>query len=101
MKNACTACLVLLFTLRATARCRAKAGAERQKSVALEEWAPILKTPGVTFVSLQYGDVEGEVAAFNATLGQPRTRDALAAFMSQGGQTREGELRLGELAGEL
>lgn len=42
-----------------------------------------------------------EAGAFNGMLGHPRTRDALAAFMQHGGQTREGELRLGDLAGEL
>jgi enoyl-CoA hydratase/carnithine racemase len=46
-------------------------------------------------------DLLAEAGAYNATLGHPRTRDALAAFLAQGGQTREGELRLGELAGEL
>ncbi len=46
-------------------------------------------------------DLLAEAGAFNATLGHPRTRDALAAFLAQGGQTRDGELRLGELAGEL
>jgi len=42
-----------------------------------------------------------EAGAFNGTLGHERTRAALAAFMERGGQTREGELRLGELAGEI
>ena len=42
-----------------------------------------------------------EAGAFNGTLGHERTRDALASFMTQGGQTREGELRLGDLAGRL
>jgi len=50
-------------------------------------------------------DVEADLLlegdAFNGTLGHPDTRVALAAFMEHGGQTREGELRLGELAGEL
>jgi enoyl-CoA hydratase/carnithine racemase len=46
-------------------------------------------------------DLLAEAGAFNATLGHPSTVDALAAFMAQGGQTREGELRLGDLAGEL
>ena len=31
--------------------------ARRSKSVALDQWEPILNTPGVRFVSLQYGDV--------------------------------------------
>ena len=42
-----------------------------------------------------------EAGAFNGTLGHERTRNALAAFMAQGGQTRDGELRLGDLAGRL
>lgn len=42
-----------------------------------------------------------EAGAFNSTLGHPHTRAALAAFMELGGQTREGELRLGDLAAEL
>ena len=46
-------------------------------------------------------DLLAEGDAFNRTLGHPTTRAALAAFMERGGQTRAGELRLGELAGEL
>ena len=42
-----------------------------------------------------------EGGAFNATLGHPATVAALQAFLDRGGQTREGELRLGELASEL
>jgi enoyl-CoA hydratase/carnithine racemase len=42
-----------------------------------------------------------EGAAFNTLLGDSQTADALAAFMRIGGQTAEGERRLGELAGEL
>ncbi|MBS0275774.1 MAG: tetratricopeptide repeat protein [Proteobacteria bacterium] len=29
---------------------------------ALDEWGPILKTPGVTFINVQYGDCAGELA---------------------------------------
>lgn len=51
------------------------------------------------------GDVEGhlraEGAAFQSTLGHSSTRDAMAAFMSFGGQSRDGELRLGALAGDI
>jgi tetratricopeptide (TPR) repeat protein len=36
--------------------------ARGKKSVALDQWAPILNAPGVRFVSLQYGDVAAEVA---------------------------------------
>jgi enoyl-CoA hydratase/carnithine racemase len=42
-----------------------------------------------------------EGAAFTSLLGDPQTVSALAAFMHGGGQTPEGERRLGELAGEL
>ena len=46
-------------------------------------------------------DLLAEGAAFNGTLGHPAAQAAMTRFMSSGGQTREGELRLGELAGEL
>ncbi len=46
-------------------------------------------------------DLLQEAGAFNGTLGHPDTRARLAAFMERGGQTVEGEQRLGELAGEL
>lgn len=46
-------------------------------------------------------DLLAEGAAFNATLGHPVTIDKLQRFLDVGGQTRDGELRLGELAGEL
>ena len=46
-------------------------------------------------------DLLAEGDAFNATLGHPDTRLALQSFLDRGGQTRDGELRLGELAGEL
>lgn len=40
-----------------------------------EEWEPVLKTPGVTFVNLQYGDCEEEIAyakeAFGVEIWQP------------------------------
>lgn len=42
-----------------------------------------------------------EAGAFNETLGEPSARRAMRRFLAQGGQTREGELRLGELAGEI
>jgi ADP-heptose:LPS heptosyltransferase len=35
----------------------------------LREWAPILRTPGVRFVDLQYGDTAQERAAVEAELG--------------------------------
>ena len=38
-------------------------GAKRKKYYsALDSWGPILKTPGVTFVNIQYGDCAGELA---------------------------------------
>ena len=45
-------------------------------------------------------DLLAEAGAFNATLGHPDTVAALASFMANGGQTRDGELRLGDLAAE-
>jgi enoyl-CoA hydratase/carnithine racemase len=42
---------------------------------------------------------EGEL--FQRTLGHPDTQAALARFLELGGQTPEGEARLGDLAGEL
>jgi enoyl-CoA hydratase/carnithine racemase len=46
-------------------------------------------------------DLIAEGAAFQATLGGAGTREAMERFMASGGQSREGELRLGDLAGEL
>ena len=46
-------------------------------------------------------DLLAEGAAFNGTLGGEGTRAAMEAFLASGGQTREGELRLGDLAGEI
>ncbi|MGB8860261.1 MAG: enoyl-CoA hydratase/isomerase family protein [Ilumatobacteraceae bacterium] len=46
-------------------------------------------------------DLLGEAAAFAVTLGEPSARAAMDAFMAAGGQTPEGEHRLGDLAGEL
>lgn len=43
----------------------------------------------------------GEGTTFNAQLSDPRARAAMENFLARGGQTREGELRLGELAGEI
>lgn len=42
-----------------------------------------------------------ESALFQCTLGGPGTKAAMQGFLAQGGQTPEGEGRLGELAGEL
>jgi enoyl-CoA hydratase/carnithine racemase len=46
-------------------------------------------------------DLLAEGHAFNGTLGHPDTVRLLQSFLDRGGQTREGEQRLGELAGEL
>lgn len=53
---------------------RAKMGAS--KSVALEEWAPILAVEGVTFVDLQYGDTAAERAAIRERHGITVHHDA-------------------------
>ena len=42
-----------------------------------------------------------ESAGFNRLLADPRARSAMTNFLARGGQTLEGELRLGELATEL
>jgi enoyl-CoA hydratase/carnithine racemase len=42
-----------------------------------------------------------ESGGFNRLLGDPRARTAMENFLARGGQTKEGELRLGELAVEL
>ncbi|BBK30185.1 tetratricopeptide repeat protein [Stella humosa] len=41
----------------------------QRKTLELPAWAPILATPGVRFVSLQYGDVSDEVEAVRAATG--------------------------------
>lgn len=46
-------------------------------------------------------DLLAEGDAFSGTLGEPSTRAALERFLDTGGQTPDGERRLGELAGEL
>jgi enoyl-CoA hydratase/carnithine racemase len=45
--------------------------------------------------------LRAEGDAFRSALGHTDTREAMGAFMSFGGQTREGEMRLGALAGEI
>jgi len=47
------------------------------------------------------GDLLAEGASFNALLSVPASRAAMASFLERGGQTPEGERRLGELAGEI
>ena len=41
----------------------------QHKTLDLKQWAPILQTPGVRFVDLQYGDTASERAAVEAELG--------------------------------
>ena len=46
-------------------------------------------------------DLLAETIAFNGTLASDDTQDRMQRFLDAGGQTPEGERRLGELAGEL
>jgi enoyl-CoA hydratase/carnithine racemase len=46
-------------------------------------------------------DLLAESVAFNATLASDLTHDRMQRFLDAGGQTPEGERRLGALAGEL
>ena len=46
-------------------------------------------------------DLQAEAAAFQSTLGDAGTRDAMQRFLATGGQTATGEARLGDLAAEL
>jgi tetratricopeptide (TPR) repeat protein len=39
------------------------------KSIKLMEWEPLLRTPGVLFINLQYGDCAAELAEVKANLG--------------------------------
>ena len=39
------------------------------KTIALESWAPILRTPGVKFVNLQYGDCSRDLTAMRERFG--------------------------------
>jgi len=41
----------------------------KSKSIALEDWGPILRTPGFRFVDLQYGDTDAERAEVQRKLG--------------------------------
>jgi enoyl-CoA hydratase/carnithine racemase len=47
------------------------------------------------------GDLVAETIAFNATLASDDTHDRMARFLAAGGQTPEGERRLGALVAEL
>lgn len=46
-------------------------------------------------------DLLAEAGEFNSLLSDPRARAAMENFLARGGQTREGELRLGSLAAEI
>ena len=46
-----------------------------QKTIPLDRWGPILSLPGVTFVSLQYGECEEEVRAAESRFGIQIIRD--------------------------
>ncbi len=53
------------------------------KSAPLRHWAPILQTPGLQFVSLQYGDCDDDVAtarALGATIDCDPTVDQMASL---------------------
>jgi len=41
----------------------------KRRSASLEQWAPILQTPGVRFVNLQYGECEQEIAEARTKFG--------------------------------
>jgi tetratricopeptide (TPR) repeat protein len=48
----------------------AKLGGDRRRQfAAFDAWAPVLKTPGTTFVNLQYGEVAEELAFARQALG--------------------------------
>lgn len=62
----------------------------RRRSAPLEHWGPVLRTPGVRFVNLQYGDCADELAAARDAHGvdifhddEVDTSSALDAFAAQ------------------
>ncbi|MDG2241989.1 MAG: tetratricopeptide repeat protein [Rhodospirillaceae bacterium] len=61
-----------------------KATSVRQKSIAAECWAPVLRTPGVTFVNLQYGEARQELnelaSQYGTTLLDDSTVDPAGAL---------------------
>ena len=67
----------------------------RPHAVAAAKASVLRAEAGVTEQLLAEGD------AFAATLGEPSARAAMERFLERGGQTPEGERRLGALAGEL
>ena len=64
-------------------------------AVAAAKASVVRAEPGVTEQLLAEGD------AFAATLTDPASHRAMTAFLARGGQTPDGERRLGTLAGEL
>ena len=63
---------------------------KRKKSIDLAMWSPILKIPGIKFVSLQYGDRTEELQAVEQALGIKIVRDSsvnplhdMDAFLAQ------------------
>ncbi len=52
------------------------------KSMSLEAWWPVLETPGVVFVDLQYGDTAAERAALEAAAGISVVHDAAVDQMA-------------------
>jgi len=67
-------------------------GMGHQKSIALAAYLPLLQTPGLTFVNLQYGEVKTEIEAFrdrhgvhvqnDSTIDSLRDLDSFAAQVS-------------------
>lgn len=45
----------------------------RSRSIGIHEWWPLLSLPGLKFISLQYGDVAGDLADFYALHGKSIT----------------------------
>ena len=53
-------------------------GSRNNAFAPFETWAPVLRIPGITFVNLQYGDCDGEIAFARAALGvEIRTAEGL------------------------
>lgn len=46
-----------------------------QKTIPLDRWGPILARPGVTYVSLQYGECDDEILAAQSAFGTPIFKD--------------------------
>lgn len=42
---------------------------QQRRSISLDQWRPVLQTPGVQFVNLQYGDCAAELSAFEKKSG--------------------------------